>query len=221
MRQRKIILSLCDHTGNWPRFYEPDLYEVETLDIKKGHDIRYLPYFNRHVHGILAAPPCTEFCIVAAQHWARKDSERPELLQEALSVVHACLSMVAIYRPVWWALENPVGRLRRYLGPPAWLFNPCDYGRWLALGERTVPEFPPNDAYTKYSHVWGTAKKPELRPVKPVYKEYFSESRQRSHRVSPLTHGQWENLKREGVTDEKLRSTTPLGFAKAFRAANR
>lgn len=220
MRQRRLILSLCDLTGNWPSFYEAESYEVVKFDIEDGHDVRYLPYFGLPVHGILAAPPCTEFCIVAAQYWERKDAEEPELLRAALSVVDACLRMVALYNPVWWALENPVGRLHRYLGPPSWSFNPYDYGGWLAPGEQTVPEFPPNDAYTKLTSIWGTAKKPEPKTVEPIYRKYFSESRQREWRVSPLTHSQWANPKREGVTAQELRSTTPLGFAKAFRAAN-
>ena len=217
---KKLILSLCDLTGNWAMYYEPSIYEVVTFDLKTGHDVRYLPYFNRPVHGILAAPPCTEFCIVAAQYWERKDAEAPELLQQALSVVDACYRIINIYSPKWWALENPVGRLRRYLGPPAWWFDPCDYGGWLAPGEQSVPEFPANDAYTKLTGVWGTAKKPETRPVEPIYREYFSASRQREWRVSPLTHSQWTNPKREGVTAPELRSTTPLGFAMAFREAN-
>jgi hypothetical protein len=220
MSEKKLILSLCDHTGNWARYYEPSLYEVVTFDLKTGYDIRYLPYFGRSVHGILAAPPCTEFCIVAAQYWERKDTKEPKLLQEALSVVHACLSMVATYEPAWWALENPRGRLSRFIGPPSWSFDPCDYGGWLAPGEQTVPEFPANDAYTKLTGIWGTAKKPEMRHVDPIYREYFSESRQREWRVSPLTHSQWTTQKREGVTAAELRSTTPLGFAKAFREAN-
>ena len=217
---RKLILSLCDHTGHWARYYESSRYEVVTFDLKSGHDIRHLPYFGRPVYAILAAPPCMEFCIVAAQYWERKDAEKPELLQDALSVVDACLRMVAIYKPVWWALENPVGRLRRYLGPPSWSFDPCDYGGWLAPGEQSVPEFPANDAYTKRTFIWGTAKKPEMRRIEPIYREYFSESRKREWRVSPLTHSQWANPKREGVTAQELRSTTPLGHAKAFRAAN-
>jgi hypothetical protein len=66
----------------------------------------------------------------------------------------------------------------------------------------------------------GHCEEAETRPVAPIYKEYFSESRQRDWRVSPLTHSQWTAPKREGVTATELRSTTPLGFAKAFRATN-
>lgn len=217
MNQRKLILSLCDRTGHWARYYEPSLYEVVTFDLSSGHDIRHLPYFGRTVHGILAAPPCTQFSIVAARYWERKDAVEPELLEEALSVVHACLSMIAIYNPKWWALENPRGRLSRYLGPPAWSFDPFEYGGWLAPGEQTVPEFPPNDGYCKTTFIWGSARKPEIKPVEPEYAEYYSEYRARWHRASVIMRAR---PKREGVTVTELRSTTPLGFAKAFRAAN-
>jgi hypothetical protein len=36
-------------------------------------------------------------------------------------------------------LENPIGRLNRWLGKPVMYFNPCDYG----------------DTYTKRTALWG------------------------------------------------------------------
>jgi hypothetical protein len=64
-------------------------------------------------------------------------------------VVDACLRAVAIYRPAWWALENPVGKLRRWLGPPRLYFDPCDYG----------------DPYTKRTCLWGNFNAPYKRPI--------------------------------------------------------
>jgi hypothetical protein len=49
-------------------------------------------------------------------------------LISALSVVDACLRIVVTHKPKWWALENPVNKLRRYLGPPAWIFKHWEYG---------------------------------------------------------------------------------------------
>jgi hypothetical protein len=214
---KKLILSLCDHTGNWANYYESVNYKVVKFDIKSGRDVRLVPFLGREVHGILAAPPCTQFCMVGSQYWRRKDADQAGMLRDALAVVDACLRMIAIYQPTWWALENPAGRLAQYLGPPDWMFDPHDYGGWLAPGEQTMPELPSNDAYTKRTCIWGTAKKPETKPVVPVYVEYHSEYRGRQHRASPIMRAR---PKRDGVTRQELRSTTPLGFAQAFRAAN-
>jgi hypothetical protein len=59
-------------------------------------------------------------------------------------VVSACLRLVVACRPAWWALENPIGRLRRWLGPPAFCFDPTDYG----------------DPWTKRTLLWGHFKPP-------------------------------------------------------------
>lgn len=60
-------------------------------------------------------------------------------MREGLSIVDACLRLVVACDPVWWALENPTGKLRRYLGEPTMTFQPCHYG----------------DPYTKQTCLWG------------------------------------------------------------------
>lgn len=185
----KLILSLCDHSGNWPNFYREAGYNVQLIDLKKGGDVRTLAYLDRPVYGILAAPPCTAFAGSGAQYWPKKDASGETL--EALALVDACLRAVAIYKPAFWALENPVGRLRRYLGPPTLIFNPCDYG----------------DAYTKKTCLWGEFNAPAKNPVEPV-------------RV--CSQGSWvQKLGGKSERTKELRSTTPLGFAKAFFEANK
>lgn len=136
MRAR-LILSLCDLTGNWSRPYEEAGYEVVRVDLARdGQDVRLLRHPGRPVHGILAAPPCTHFARSGARHWHRKGGA--ELL-DGLAVVDACLRLVAICRPTWWALENPIGRLKDHLGPPHFRFDPCHFG----------------DPWTKRTWLWG------------------------------------------------------------------
>ena len=62
------------------------------------------------------------------------------------------LRAVIIYRPKWWALENPVGKLSRYLGPPTMRFDPWYYG----------------DPYTKRTCLWGDFNTPDRRAVTPT-----------------------------------------------------
>ena len=141
---RRTILSLCDVTGNWPRYYSEAGYDVITVDIKAGGDVRLMEKPHYAVHGILAAPPCTMFASSGAR-WERTDDE----MREALAVVDACLRLVMVCKPRWWALENPIGKLVRYLGPPRMYFDPCDFG----------------DPYTKRTCLWGEFRKPKLSPV--------------------------------------------------------
>lgn len=135
-RLKRTILSLCDYTGNWSQPYREAGYEVIQVDLQHGKDVVLLPHLGTAVHGILAAPPCTHLARSGAQYWEAKGESA---LREALAVVDACLRAVVIYRPAWWALENPIGRLKVYLGEPAHRFDPCDYG----------------DPWTKRTWLWG------------------------------------------------------------------
>lgn len=139
---QKIILSLCDYSGNWPRYYSEAGYDVRCFDLP--HDIRLLHRLDKPVYGILAAPPCTMFA-ASGNRWKRTDTE----MIDALSIVDACLRAVLIYRPKFWALENPVGKLVRYLGKPVMYFDPYEYG----------------DPYTKRTCLWGEFNPPKKRPV--------------------------------------------------------
>lgn len=190
-----LILSLCDHSGRWPSFYTPeDGYFVRRVDLKSGDDVRLLLYIEQRVHGILAAPPCTAFAGSGAQYWNEKD--RDGRTTDGLSIVDACLRAVVAHKPKWWALENPVGRLRRYLGPPAFAFHPHEFAGW---GDDS-------DRYTKRTLLWGEFTPPETRPAPPI----------RSN-----SQGSWvQSLGGKSERTKELRSMTPLGFARAFREAN-
>ena len=106
-----MILDLCGGTGSWSKPYSEAGYDVRLVDLP--NDVRLLRYERGTVHGIFAAPPCTVFSY-ARNRYEPLDQE----LRLALSVVDACLRAVVLYRPKWWALENPRNKLRRYLGPP-------------------------------------------------------------------------------------------------------
>ena len=139
INSRGTILDLCGGTGLWSKPYHEARYNVVVVtlgpalyrahgglwvyeDVREFDVTPYLP-----VRGILAAPPCTEFAIAGARHWRRK-LQTPMLLCEALSIVEGCLRVIQESHPLWWALENPEGRLRRFLGPPRMTFDPSEFG---------------------------------------------------------------------------------------------
>jgi site-specific DNA-cytosine methylase len=99
------ILDLCSGSGNWSEPYRLAGYEVIRIDLPA--DVRLIQFDPQPVHGILAAPPCTYFA--GAGQWVRRTDDE---YKYALSLVDACLRAVVIYRPSWWALENPVGILK-------------------------------------------------------------------------------------------------------------
>jgi hypothetical protein len=134
MNSNRIILDLCGGTGAWSKPYADAGYDVRLVTLPE-HDVRLYECPTEPIHGILAAPPCTYFCR------ARMCRGRPtdEQFKEALTVVDACLRIILMCRPKWWAVENPQGYLRRWLGEPRHKFEPWHYG----------------DAWTKRTWLWG------------------------------------------------------------------
>lgn len=151
LKRPQVILSLCDGSGSWSQPYVDADYDVIRVDVRTGRDVRLMQLPAKPIHGILAAPPCTVFAL-SGQWYPRTDDE----LRDGLSVVDACLRLVVACRPTWWVLENPVGKLVHYLGPPRLTFQPNQYG----------------DPYTKITNLWGDFTVPERTPV-PVEKRNY------------------------------------------------
>lgn len=118
----RTILDLCGGTGSWSKPYLDAGYDVHLISLPQ--DVRLIKFdYKLKVHGILCAPPCT--CFSYARN--RYPPSRDELIN-ALSIVDACLRAVVIYRPIWWALENPQAKLRHYLGPSPLTFYQWEFG---------------------------------------------------------------------------------------------
>lgn len=157
----KTILSLCDYSGEWPLPYTEAGYEVIRVELSDGQDVRLLRVDDLpRIHGVVAAPPCTAFAGSGARWWQEKGDAG---LLEGLSVVDACVRLIAAVQPEWWCLENPVGRLIHFLEPWRMIFDPYEFG----------------DPYTKRTCLWGDFNTDLVRtPVAP-------ESRNRIHHMSP------------------------------------
>ena len=131
----RTILSLCDYTGTWSKPYKDAGYNVIQVDMQRGgEDVRLMKLPLEPIHGVLAAPPCTVFAL-SGNRWKRTDQE----MIDGISVVDACVRIAAAVKPKWWVLENPVGKLKHWMGKPTMYFQPCDYG----------------DPYTKRTALWG------------------------------------------------------------------
>ena len=197
----KRILDLCGGTGSWSLPYARAGYDVLIIDPLRNETVesylnklRYMikieGYRDLPCHGILAAPPCTEFSSAGAKHW---DSKDPALLDAAIGTVRACYEVIQIFKPDWWAMENPVGRLAEccpFLGGWKHTFDPWEYG----------------DPWTKKTCLWGEFVMP---PKTYTDKRMVPNmSHERVHRM-PGVKGR-----------AMLRSMTPPRFAEAFFRSN-
>lgn len=189
------ILSLFDYTGNWVRPYAESGYTVVLLDIKHGQDIMTYDYtYLSGVYGILIAVPCTSFAISGARWFDKKDADGRT--EQSIKLVRRALEIVDYFKPVFWCLENPVGRIHKLvpeLGEPQLIFQPYDYG----------------DAYRKKTCLWGRFNIPPVTgAVKPlgvrrgVPDEWYSKVGGKSEKT------------------KEYRSRTPGGFASAFYEVN-
>ncbi len=213
MNESKIILDLCGGTGSWSKPYKDAGYDVRVITLPE-HDVRTYIAPDK-VYGILAAPPCTEFS------FAKSNFKYPRNMRKGMGIVKACLAIIweiqyNLPTPLakrtnlkFWALENPMGLLKRYLGNPVFRFNPYDFG----------------DAYKKDTGLWGYFNMPKKKPCKTYTKDYI-------HTISPNGKSlkKFDHLLNKEINYTKKtkhlsrtgkRAITPSGFANAFFMANK
>lgn len=199
----KIILDLCGGTGSWAKPYKDAGYTVHTItlpeyDVTKATIGREFVAFRdilvriKDVTGILAAPPCTEFS--KAKQFHGKGNYQHDFAK-GLEPVVACLRLIAEIQPKWWALENPNGYLKRWMGKAHESFEPWEFG----------------DNYQKTTLLWGKFTMPKRIVVqKPAGLKKFSMLK--SKEIAPEYFGTYDRTVR--------RSITPQGFARAFFEVN-
>ena len=189
MEPDRLILDLCGGTGSWSRPYMEHGYTVVVID-PWVNGLSVVGFSTKaEVHGILAAPPCTDFSSSGAQFWTVKDHDGRTA--KSVLVVLECLRIIKECRPKWWCLENPVGRLPKFIGQPVASFDPCEFG----------------DPWTKKTCLWGSFNFPKRSRVYPTVSM--------SRHNSPERYG--EKL---GISRARARAVTPCGFARAFFEAN-
>ena len=185
----KVVFSLFDFSGEWSKPWEEAGYQVIRYDIKNGDDlVRFFPRYDildahakgYEIEGVLAAPCCRSFSAAGSQHWPTQhdiqDKNRVEEkygtwaatyfdspLEYANTLVAAVRQFVNIANPRWYAMENPIGRMRDIHGlTPSLVFHPHHFG----------------DPYTKKTQIFG-----EFNPELPPANVYPSEG-SRIHNLS-------------------------------------
>lgn len=132
---KKLCVDLCCGLGGFSQAFEGDSdWEVVKIDINPKvrptivADVRYLPLRqNLEPDVLLASPPCERFS-VGNRAWPKIGIKR------AMETVGAVFEAVAWLKPKYWLVENPMGRLRWFLGTPQQTLRLCDYGApWKKL----------------------------------------------------------------------------------------
>lgn len=208
---KKVILDLCGGSGAWSKPYKDAGYTVHLITLpnydvtRRYHSRRgningivfsnsktlsydddiFVPFED--IYGIIAAPPCTEF--------SKAKTTAPRNFEEGMKTIVACLEIIWDVQKqsklAFWALENPVGLLRRFLGNPPYSFYQWQFG---------------NDR-NKHTDIWGRFNEPKsLHTVKPEY-------------VVKSAHN--KNADWYSNSSAAQRAITPEGFANAFYKANK
>ena len=196
----KIILDLCGGTGSWSKPYREAGYDVRLVTLPDNDVLTYTP--PPDVYGILAAPPCTEFSL------AKNGCKRTRDFSGGLQVIEACLKIIWQCRIQgtlkFWALENPVGYLRQFLGRPEFTFK-----QWQ-FGENRIKR---TDIWGYFNNPIPTVKKPPLDLMRLSPKGRYN-----SRDWSRIPQPEYIHQKLDRAA---LRAITPPGFARAFFKANR
>lgn len=209
MKANKVILDLCGGTGSWSDPYRKAGYTVHLITWP-SYDVRAHRFSNGklifegmgeapnieilvdQIHGILAAPPCTQFSR------ARTTAKTPRDFIGALSVVEACLDIARKCRAYgklsFWAMENPMGLLRQFLGNPSASFRGWEYG----------------DRHVKFTDLWGYFSMPKGRvKTQPAFdREKWAASKK------PAKYAD------RRMSRADVRAITPAKFALAFCKKN-
>ena len=224
MSEKNIILDLCGGSGAWSRPYKEAGFDMRVITLP-NHNVFYRDYdwdlngiyfygVNRtgiyspyeKIYGIFAAPPCTEFSVAKGNG--------PRDLRAAMEIVKVCLEIIwevqLHAKLAFWALENPRGLLRQFLGIPKYTFEQWEFG---------TEAYKPTDIWGYFNPPKPTVKtKPEGMTVK--YPNGRSNGRAWAKCEYPPEYEAYIN---QFTGDEKraaARAITPAGFAKAFFKAN-
>lgn len=200
----KIIISFFDFSGIWSRPYRKAGYIVILVDSKLGidlYDFNYKVIEKDRVHGILAAPPCIDFTKAGSCFWNKKDASGQT--NKSVQIVNKTLEIIDYFNPVFWALENPPGRLDKLIPElktkRLYSFHPYYFG--APYSKETI-------LYGKFNPFFF------LNIVKPISKNAKSQTSIDNYFIHH------KNIVIPRHKRSEFRSITPIEFSEQFYIAN-
>ena len=252
----KTILALYETSGTFSRLYYELGYDVIQVDLQNKRkskkrwqvlntDCRLIEHLSeKNVVGIISHPPCTVFA-GSGNRWRHQEKKiastnkihknlLEQKLQDAMSMIDVVFRLVHVTRPVFWFIENPVGKLSRFIGKHQFSFNPYEFAAYRENPEDYLPiNFEKStmigykgsyedEAFTKRTLLWGnfnfphknvnTYREKGFHEVKPEFVEMKGGKR--------MSKMHYESLKLDKTERMNIRSKTATGFAIAFVKEN-
>lgn len=191
----KTILHLCADMGSDSEPYKQAGYNVIRIGSEIGIQNFRPP---KNIYGIIANPPCPDFSFAKTTGEPRNMWRGMFLVKECLRVIWECQYELetkhAKTTPLkFWMLENPNGLLKRFLGKPAFQYDPYEFG----------------DDYKKRTNIWGWFNEPKKSPIKCTKPKF---DRLKTKEIHGERYGE--------LTRTERRSICSPGFAQAFFKAN-
>jgi hypothetical protein len=206
---KKIILHLCADTGSDTKPYDDDPnYQV----IRVGSDIGVENFNSKlEVYGIIANPVCTEFTTARSNGKARNPEKGMKLVDACLQIIEEAETYGSLK---FWVIENPAkGVLKKYLGPPAYEYEPWWYG----------------SPWTKKTALWGKFNIPKRKYYKwddvPKIDGLYTRPGRGKPSLAFMHKGHKRFIREFDVfdnvdSDMEFRSLCSQNFANAFKRAN-
>jgi len=134
------VLDLFSGLGGFSAAFEDsDRWDVTTVDIEAefNPDIRADVFdlrpsdFDTDFDVVLASPPCTQFSRAGNHDNWDHENHVPTSAEskDAVGLIYHTLGLIKSQSPAYWFLENPLGRLRWFLGKPTGAVSYCQYGK--------------------------------------------------------------------------------------------
>tara|TARA_B110000908_G_C10247393_1_gene449659 strand:- start:2065 stop:2754 length:690 start_codon:yes stop_codon:yes gene_type:complete len=219
----KNIICLCDYTGIFGKPWANAGYQVILVDPqhepgvhRDGMYIRvggYIDEVTDYISSVLyerqtvlvaGFPPCTDVAVAGAAHWANKLKKDRYFQCRATAIAQSCKTIGQLSQ-VPWFFENPVSGFSSIFGKPQHIFNPYEYGGYLAEDDEH-PLWPKyikaQDAYPKKTCLW-SGNGFDMPKKKPVS-------------IAPSYSDQYTKLGGKSLKTKNIRSATPRGFAQAI-----
>jgi hypothetical protein len=202
MAEWTVLDLFCGLGGFSSAFEDSDEWDVVTVDIDERFDPTLCADvfdlrpsdFTREFDLVLASPPCVAFSKACPREHYWDGEQEPALpdTRDFIGLVYHALGLIRGLAPVYYFIENPIGRLRWYLGEPTGKVAYCQYGR----------------SYMKPTDLWG-----EHPPMKYRWCGYDANCH------SENTHGGVANTADPYPRDPAERPKVPRDLSEAIRKA--
>jgi hypothetical protein len=154
------VVDLCAGKGGLSQaFADAEDWSVTTVDIQERFDpdiqadvLDLRPDDLPDAEVFLAGPPCTTMSVAGNQTDHYVDGEpNSELARTHVALAYHVVGLIRAKSPKWWFVENPRGRMRRYLGQPTGTVTLCQYGYDWQKPTDLWGEHPPSFRYRRCS----------------------------------------------------------------------